>query len=110
MNLLQIHIPHLMTTVAGGYGIGLNSTQLYTSYDVCVSKAGDIYIANKSNRRIQLWKVEATTGITIIGMTGITGTNATLLYGPSDVLLSANESFLYVSDNDNNRVQRYKLP
>ncbi|CAF1479472.1 unnamed protein product [Adineta ricciae] len=98
------------TTVAGGYGIGLNSSQLYNPYDVCVSKSGDIYIADKSNHRIQLWKVGATTGITIIGMTGITGTNATLLYGPSNVLLSANESFLYVSDNDNNRVQRYKLP
>ncbi|UJR12855.1 hypothetical protein I4U23_017029 [Adineta vaga] len=97
-------------TVAGGYGIGSNSSQLYNPYDVCVSKAGDIYIADKANHRIQLWRVGATTGITIIGITGIIGTNATLLYGPSNVLLSVNESFLYVSDNDNNRVQRYKLP
>ncbi|CAF1689483.1 unnamed protein product, partial [Adineta ricciae] len=83
------------TTVAGGYGRGSNS---------------NIYIADKANHCIQLWKVGATTGITITGITGVNGINATMLRGPSNVLLSINESFLYVSDNGNHRVQRYKLP
>ncbi|CAF4188814.1 unnamed protein product, partial [Adineta steineri] len=82
------------TTVAAGYGSGTNSSQLNQPYAACVSRAGDIYIADKLNHRVQLWRAGATTGITIIGVTGVTGTNATMLHGPAQVMLSPDESFL----------------
>jgi sugar lactone lactonase YvrE len=98
------------TTVAGGYGQGSGSQQFNEPHGICVSKkTGDIYIADRRNHRIQRWSQGATSGVTILGVTGVSGINATLLNGPINVVLSMNETLLYVSDTDNNRVQRHKL-
>jgi sugar lactone lactonase YvrE len=97
-------------TVAGGNGPGPGSNQFNYSCGVCVSKkTGDIYIADTLNNRIQRWCPGATTGVTIVGITGVSGTNTTLLNGPANVILNKNETFLYVSDTNNNRVQRFNL-
>lgn len=99
------------TTVAGGNGQGSSSSQLSEPHGVYVSKkTGDIYIADMRNNRIQRWSPGASSGVTIVGITGVTSTNATMLNSPIDVILSMDETFLYVSDNTNNRVQRYQLP
>jgi sugar lactone lactonase YvrE len=98
------------TTVAGGNGVGAGNQQLNSPYGMCVSQAtGDIYIADTSNDRIQRWSPGATSGVTVIGITGVTGTNATLISGPLNVVLSKDETSLYVSDSNNHRVQRYQL-
>jgi len=98
------------TTVAGGNRAGSGSDQFNQPYGVCVSKkTGDIYIADAANHRIQRWSPAATTGVTIIGITGVSGTNATMLNSPAHVVLSKNETFLYVSDRNNHRVQRFNL-
>jgi sugar lactone lactonase YvrE len=98
------------TTVAGGNGAGNASNQLNQPYGVCVSqKTGDIYIADKVNHRIQRWSSGASTGVTIAGITGVSGISATLLNSPSHVTLSTNETFLYVSDFNNHRVQRFNI-
>ncbi|CAF4248010.1 unnamed protein product [Adineta steineri] len=107
----RVDIPSNGTTVAGGNGAGTARNQLNGPYDVCVSKkTGDIYVADKKNHRIQRWSVGATSGVTIVGTTGVSGINATQLNGASDVVLDMNETFLYVSDIDNHRVQQYQLP
>ncbi len=99
-----------VTTVAGGNGPGSGNNQLDTPYDVCVSKkTGDIYIADTLNNRVQRWSPGATSGVTIAGIVGSSGTASTLLHSPVFVALSPNETFLYVSDNGNNRVQRFEL-
>jgi len=98
------------TTVAGGYGAGSNSSQLNGPHGVYVSKkTGDIYIADRANNRIQRWSQGASNAVTIAGITGMTGTNSTLLNSPVGVIMNMNETFLYVSDRGNNRVQRYQL-
>ncbi|CAF1400374.1 unnamed protein product [Adineta steineri] len=107
----RVDIPSNGTTVAGGNGAGTARNQLHGPYDVYVSKkTGDIYVADKGNFRIQRWSVGATSAITIVGTTGVSGTNATQLTGPSNVILDMNETFLYASDIDNQRVQQYQLP
>jgi sugar lactone lactonase YvrE len=99
------------TTVAGGNGQGSSSNKFNRPSSICVSKkTGDMYIADTNNHRIQRWSPGATNGMTIIGVTGVNGTNMTLLNSPSYVTLSMNETFLYVSDKNNNRVQRFQLP
>jgi DNA-binding beta-propeller fold protein YncE len=99
-----------VTTVAGGNGYGSGNHQLNRPYGVCVSKkTGAIYIADTSNNRIQRWSPGATSGVTIAGIVGTSGTDSTLLNAPAAVALSPNETFLYVSDNYNNRVQRFEL-
>jgi DNA-binding beta-propeller fold protein YncE len=98
------------TTVAGGNGAGSGSNQLNQPYGICVSKqTGDIYIADFNNNRIQRWSPGATSGVTIVGITGVSGINATLLNGPANVILNKNETFLYVTDRNNHRVQRFQL-
>jgi sugar lactone lactonase YvrE len=98
------------TTVAGGNGAGSGSDQLNQPEGVYVSKkTGDIYIADQANNRIQRWSPGATTGVTITGIAGVSGTNATMLNAPAHVILDANETYLYVSDTNNHRVQRFSL-
>lgn len=98
-----------ITTVAGGNGVGTGNHQLNTPYGVCVSKkTGDIYIADTFNYRIQRWSPGATSGVTIAG-SGKRGSNSTSLNAPYGVALNSNETYLYVTDRDNHRVQRFKL-
>ena len=98
------------TTVAGGNGMGTGTEQLNNPYGVCVSKkTGDIYIADNQNHRVQRWSPGATAGVTLVGVAGVNGTNATMLNSPASVALNENETYLYVSDLNNHRVQRFKL-
>nr|ACD54714.1 NHL repeat containing hypothetical protein RRC374-like protein [Adineta vaga] len=98
-----------ITTVAGGYGLGTGNQQLNTPYSVCVSKkTGDIYIADTFNNRIQRWSPGATSGVTIVGSGGL-GSNSTMLNAPRGIALNYNETYLYVTDYNNHRVQRFKL-
>ncbi|CAF1025380.1 unnamed protein product [Adineta steineri] len=83
------------TTVAGGHGAGYASNQLDTPYGMCVSKkTGNIYIADANNHRIQLWSPGATSGVTVVGVTKVSGANATMLNTPSNVALNSDETFL----------------
>lgn len=98
-------------TVAGGNGYGPASNQLDQPSSICVSKrTGDIYIADSGNQRIQRWSPGATSGVTIVGITGVRSSNLSLLDTPSSVILNADETYLYVSDTNNHRVQRFRLP
>ncbi|UJR08959.1 hypothetical protein I4U23_013211 [Adineta vaga] len=98
------------TTVAGGNGYGSNDNQLSFPQAICVSKkTGAIYIADTFNNRIARWNAGATSGATLVGITGMFGTNATFLYGPGSVTLNKNETYLYVADLNNNRIQRFTL-
>jgi DNA-binding beta-propeller fold protein YncE len=106
----QLNATATGTTVAGGNGAGPGSNQLNQPGGVYVSKkTGDIYIADQDNNRIQRWNQGATAGVTIVGITGVSGTNATMLNAPVHVMLNANETYLYVSDTNNHRVQRYNM-
>ncbi|CAF1196847.1 unnamed protein product [Adineta steineri] len=97
-------------TVAGGNGAGSNNNQLNSPSDVCFSKnIGAIYIADQYNNRVTRWYIGATSGVTFAGIDSYTGTSPMLFYGPTGLALSLNQSFLYVSDSGNNRVQRFMI-
>jgi hypothetical protein len=98
------------TTVAGGNGPGNYSNQLNQPNYVRISKTGAMYIADTNNNRIQRWQLGATEGVTIAGDPGgNAGSSATTLNSPAGVALSANETQIYVTDANNNRVQRFQL-
>jgi hypothetical protein len=61
--------------------------------------------AGPGDHLIQCRSLSATVDVTIVGITGVNGTDGTLLNSPSNLVLSTNETFLYVSDRTNNRVQ-----
>ena len=98
-------------TVAGGNGPGAAPNQLEQPNSLCVSrKTGALYIVDTFNHRVQRWNRGSSVGVTIAGsVTGVSGNSPTLMSTPSGVALDANETFLYVSEFNNNRVQRFVI-
>ncbi|CAF4279615.1 unnamed protein product, partial [Adineta steineri] len=97
-------------TVAGGNGAGSAANQLDSPYGVYVSKkTGTIYVADTNNHRIQRWAVGASYGTTLAGINGSGGVGMDQLNLPAGVALDPNETYIYVADQANHRVQRFTL-
>ncbi|CAF0841920.1 unnamed protein product [Adineta steineri] len=98
-------------TVAGGNGAGSNLNQLNDPSGVWVTRNGQtLYIADTNNNRVMRWNLGDTQGSVVAGSaTGVAGSTNTLLSSPGDVALDPTETYLYVSDYYNNRVQRFVL-
>ncbi|CAF1048765.1 unnamed protein product [Adineta steineri] len=97
-------------TVAGGNGAGSAANQLDSPYGVYVSKkTGTIYVADTNNHRIQRWLVGANEGNTIVGISGSAGAGLNQLNQPAGVALDPNETYIYVADQANHRIQRFIL-
>lgn len=68
-----------------------------------------IYIADAGNNRIVRWTGNYTAGGTcIVGCSATTGSGAVQLKNPRDLKFDASGN-LYVSDQGNNRVQKFML-
>ncbi|UJR12541.1 hypothetical protein I4U23_016717 [Adineta vaga] len=98
-------------TVAGGNGAGSGADRLNTPAGVFVSrKTGSIYVSDLNNHRIQKWLVNATSGSTVAGnANGGSGSSTFTLNRPYAVVLDQNETYMYIADFSNNRVQRYPV-
>jgi len=97
------------TIVAGSFtGVAGNDlTSLNYSFGVSLDPMGNIYVADRANHRIQFFLSGQSVGRTIVGITGVIGTNMTLLNQPCWVTLDKQLN-LYVSDTSNHRVQMFK--
>ncbi|CAF3887385.1 unnamed protein product [Rotaria sordida] len=97
--------------VAGGNGAGPESSQLNYPRAVVVSyKNGAIYVSDSHNNRVQRWEMNASYGVTIAGSpSGQSGSSASLLFYLTGLALDPNETYLFVCDTGNNRVQRFRL-
>ncbi|CAF1480846.1 unnamed protein product, partial [Adineta ricciae] len=98
-------------TVAGGNGAGSGANQLNTPTGVFVSrKDGSVYVSDRTNHRIQKWLTNATSGVTVVGnMNGTSGNTTFTLNQPYTVVLDQNETYMYIADFSNNRIQRYPV-
>ena len=103
--------PYDGITVAGGNGQGSNDNQLFAPCNVWVSeRTGNMFIADTLNNRIQLWNQNATSGVTIAGDSdGAPDSNATRLAWPYGIVVNANETRMYVTDWNNQRIQLFDL-
>ena len=97
--------PSIGITVAGGNGKGTTANQLNTPDGVFVDPAGNVYVADANNHRIQKWAPGATAGVTVAGGNG-QGSAANQLYYPARIFVTANGT-IYISDDFNNRVQKW---
>ena len=95
-------------TVAGGNERGNTSSQLSYPYTVLVDLNGYMYISEYGNDRIMRWKPGAAEGECIAACTGWTGVDVNQLNGPTSIAFDSSGS-LYVNDQLNNRVQKFKL-
>ncbi|CAF4098252.1 unnamed protein product, partial [Adineta steineri] len=83
--------------LTGYYGTGLN--QLWNPLAIVVDSNQNMYIADVTNARILQWKVGASFGVKIEGITA---------YGTSSITFDPNGS-LFFADTNNNRVLRYAV-
>lgn len=94
------------TVIAGVAGVpGSASNQLKSPMGITLDQWNNLYVADRSNRRVQLFCSGSSTGITIAG-TSAGGTSPTTLTAPYDVKLDSRLN-LYVSDNSGARVSKF---
>ena len=107
----MLHGSGVAVTVAGGNGAGSAQTQLRQPTDIYLTKSRtEIYICDNFNHRIQKWSISGTVGTTVAGNpNGTAGSSQFLLNRPYSIVMDLEENYLYVSDSNNNRVQRFSL-
>jgi DNA-binding beta-propeller fold protein YncE len=98
-------------TVAGNGVLGIGLNQLNTPAGICVTRDGQtLYVVDSGNNRVMKWTIGATQGSVFAGSaSGVAGNTNLLLNQPGDVALDPTETYLYVSDYGNHRIQRFRL-
>jgi sugar lactone lactonase YvrE len=93
------------TTVAGGNGRGSAPNQLSQPSDVFVDGAGNLYVADNFNDRIQRWAPGASQGTTVAGGNGFGSAPNQFRYATGVSVDGAGN--VYVADASNDRIQRW---
>ncbi len=97
--------PAIGVVVVGGTGRGSAPNQLNEPNNFFFDPAGNLYVADLGNNRIQKFAPGSTTGITVAGGNGY-GPASNQLAWPTDVRMDALGN-LYITDEMNNRVQKW---
>ena len=85
---------------------GNSSAQLFFPQGVILDQYGNLYVADCSNHRIQMFCPNSIFGITVAG-TGQSGNNSNELRFPQHVAFDAQMN-LYISDTLNFRIQKFE--
>jgi len=96
-------------TIAGrktGNGSGITPELLNQPQGVFVDRAGNVYISDHVNNRVQKWAPGATAGVTIAGGIGYGPINDQRVLGPTGIFVDTLGN-LYVADAIQNRVQKW---
>jgi uncharacterized repeat protein (TIGR01451 family) len=93
-------------TVAGGNGVGNGANQFHNPAAVAIDSAGNMYVADLFNHRVQKWVPGAATGTTAAG--GIVpGPANNQLNEPISIAVQGAE--MYLSDRRNHRIQKWTI-
>ncbi|CAF3513582.1 unnamed protein product [Rotaria socialis] len=97
------------TTIAGqSSGVaGASSTALTMPVAIVLDSANNMYFTDRGNHRVMYWTNGASSGTTIAGTTGVSGSANNQFYMPSDLTRIASTNTLYIADTFNNRIMRY---
>ncbi|CAF1175826.1 unnamed protein product, partial [Didymodactylos carnosus] len=95
--------------VAGTGTAGVDPKQLNYPTALTIDGKGNLYTADTDNHRIQKWSPPYTKGITFVDKTGAPGFSANKLNQPSSVKLDSTQTYVYICDRGNNRVQKFTL-
>ncbi|CAF2697913.1 unnamed protein product [Rotaria sp. Silwood2] len=92
--------------VAGGNGLGTTAERLNYPWGVYVDSNQGVYVVDHSNHRVQFWASGTTSGVTVAGMTSISGPWSYQFTNPTAITFDSN-GYMYVLDTGNNRVQQW---
>ncbi|CAF1132663.1 unnamed protein product [Rotaria sordida] len=97
------------TTVAGQASAvaGTTSDSLDAPSGVLLDSSGNIYVADTNNNRVQYWLQGASSGTTIVGVTGSAGSGNNELTNPYGIARDPSSGTLYIADQSNHRVMSY---
>ncbi|CAF3380898.1 unnamed protein product [Rotaria socialis] len=97
------------TTIAGqSSGVaGASSSALTMPVAIVLDSANNMYFTDRGNHRVMYWTNGASSGTTIAGTTGVSGSANNQFYMPSDLTRIASTNTLYIADTFNNRIMRY---
>lgn len=98
-------------TVAGTGTAGIGLNQLDSPSGIWVTRNGQtLYVADYNNNRVMKWTIGASQGSVFAGSSvGLPGNTNQLFNGPGDIALDPTETYLYVSDYANHRIQRFRI-
>jgi hypothetical protein len=97
------------SVVAGsGHTAGTAFQYLNKPYGVQVDSQHNVIVVSRNNHRVMFWPPNATNGTLLVGL-GIVDSSSMGLDYPSGIALDERNSFLYVADTYNHRIQRYSL-
>ncbi len=98
-------------TVAGNTISGIGMNELNNPAGIWVTRDGQtLYIADYGNHRVMKWMIDASQGSVVAGsVSGMAGSTNQLLNGPGGVTLDPSETYLYVADYNNHRIQLFRL-
>ena len=97
------------SVAAGHNGAGSGTNQLNQPQGFAVDTSvtpGTLYIANSQQHTIVQWAVGASTSTVVAGVSGTSGTGATVLKYPVSLKLD-NYTNMFVVDNNNHRIQLF---
>jgi gliding motility-associated-like protein len=92
-------------TVAGGNGAGTAANQVAFPHGLYVDSAGNVYVGDEVNNRVQEWAPGAALGVTVAGGNGEGGLQ-NQLYNPRGIFVDA-RGYIYIADAVNNRAQKW---
>ncbi|CAF3945106.1 unnamed protein product [Adineta steineri] len=97
-------------TLAAGAGCGTQASQFYypTGLFVDTSDSNTLYVADYWNHRIQKWLYGASSGTTVAGQSGVSGSALNQLNKPYTLTVDTSGS-LYIVDYGNNRIVLWLL-
>ncbi|CAF4310508.1 unnamed protein product, partial [Adineta steineri] len=93
---------------SGSSGVGLDA--LYFPYGIVVDSHKNVIVALMLHHRVMFWPPNALNGTIIVGhISASSGATSMDLDTPVGIALDEHNSWLYVADSNNHRIQRYNL-
>lgn len=95
--------------VAGNGSSGSTLNTFGSVNSLTVDFQGNIYVCDTTNHRIMKFSPNVTNGVIVAGITGSSGNAVDQLDTPYGIYLDELNSYLYVADYNNHRIQRFHL-
>ncbi|CAF0845901.1 unnamed protein product [Adineta steineri] len=97
------------TTVAGlsNGTYGRSSVALDSPVSVVLDSNDNMYFTDRNNHRVVYWANGASSGTTIAGIAGTSGSTNNTLFSPTGIVRDSSTGTLYIADTLNNRIMKY---